>query len=86
MTPQDTQAGAALDRQVGGGHYKDMAIQPVEYIHRNGLGFCEGAVIKYVSRHKSKNGAQDIEKAIHFLHLLLELEYGIQHETQGAGG
>ena len=54
---------SAKDIQIGGQHYKDMAIQPVEYIHRNGLGFCEGAVIKYVSRHKSKNGAQDIEKA-----------------------
>lgn len=77
MTPQDTQAGAALARQVGGGHYKDMAIQPVEYIHRNGLGFCEGAVIKYVSRWRAKDGLKDLEKARHFIDLL------IQMETQG---
>ena len=66
---------SALDVQVGGGHYKDMPIQPVEYIHKNGLGFIEGCVIKYVSRYKHKNGKQDLEKAIHFLNLLIELEY-----------
>lgn len=65
----------ALNKQVGGGHYKGLVIQPVEYCHRNNLGFCESSVVKYVSRHKEKNGAQDIRKAIHFLELLLELEY-----------
>ena len=63
------------NKQVGGSHYKDMPIQPVEYAQRNNLNFIEGCVIKYVSRHRSKNGAEDIEKAIHFLNLLLELEY-----------
>ena len=68
------------NKQVGGSHYKDMPIQPVEYAQRNKLNFIEGCVIKYVSRHRSKNGAEDIEKAIHFLNLLLELEYeGISH-------
>lgn len=66
----------ALDIQVGGGHYKDLAIQPVEYNHANGLGYLEGNVIKYVTRHKAKNGAQDIRKAIHYLELILQLEYG----------
>ena len=61
--------------QVGGDHYKSCAIQPVEYIHANGMGYCEGAVIKYVTRHKNKNGRQDLEKAIHFLQLLIEMEY-----------
>ena len=65
---------SALNEQVGGGHYKDMAIQPVEYIHRNGLGFIEGCVIKYVSRWKQKNGLEDLKKAKHFLELLIELE------------
>ena len=65
----------ALSTQVGGGHYKSLAIQPVEYNTRNKLGFIEGCVVKYVTRHGSKNGRQDIEKAIHFLNLLLELEY-----------
>jgi hypothetical protein len=65
----------ALATQVGGGHYKSLAIQPVEYIHANGLPFIEGSVVKYVTRHRQKNGAEDIKKAIHFLNLLLELEY-----------
>ena len=66
---------SANQTQVGGSHYKDMKIQPVDYIHANGLGFIEGCVVKYVSRHKSKNGKQDLEKAIHFLQLLIEREY-----------
>jgi hypothetical protein len=66
---------SALDKQVSGNHYKDKGIQPIVYIHANELGFCEGNVIKYVTRHKEKNGAADIKKAIHYLELLLELEY-----------
>jgi hypothetical protein len=62
--------------QVDGDHYKTMKVQPVEYIHANNLSFIEGCVIKYVTRHKNKNGAKDIHKAIHFLQLLLKLEYG----------
>ena len=65
----------ATSQQVGGDHYTRLAIQPAEYNQRNGLGFCEACVVKYVSRHKHKNGKQDIEKAIHFLNLLLEIEY-----------
>lgn len=65
---------SALDTQVGGSHYKDMAIQPVEYIHRNGIGFVEGAVIKYVSRWRQKNGVEDLKKARHMLDLLIEME------------
>ena len=71
---------SALSTQVGGDHYSKLAIQPVEYITKNGLGFVEGSVIKYVTRHKSKGGAEDIKKAIHFLNLLLELEYGEKKE------
>jgi hypothetical protein len=66
---------AASTLQVGGAHYKDFAIQPSEFIHRNNIGFLEGNVIKYVCRHRRKNGRQDIEKAIHYLQLLLEFEY-----------
>lgn len=64
-----------LDEQVGGSHYKDMAIQPAVFIERNKLSWCEGNVIKYVCRHKRKNGAADIRKAIHYLELLLEIDY-----------
>jgi hypothetical protein len=66
---------SASKTQVGGGHYKDLAIQPSEFIHRNRIGWLEGNCIKYVCRHRSKNGRQDIEKAIHYLQLLLEWEY-----------
>jgi hypothetical protein len=65
---------SALDTQIGGGHYKDMQIQPVEYIHANGIPFIEGNVIKYVTRWRSKGGVADLEKARHFLDVLIELE------------
>lgn len=67
--------GSALDIQVGGGHYKDMAIQPWEFCQRNRLTFAESCVIKYVCRHRVKNGRQDLEKAIHNIQMLIELEY-----------
>lgn len=66
----------SLNTQVGGNHYKDFSIQPVEFITANGLSFLEGCVVKRVCRHKEKNGREDIEKAIHELQLLLDLEYG----------
>lgn len=66
----------ASKTQVGGDHYKNMVIQPVEFINRNRIGYIEGSVIKYVCRHRSKNGRQDLEKAKHFLDLLIEQEYG----------
>lgn len=64
----------ALDVQVGGGHYKGLSIQPVEYIHKNGLGFFEGNVVKYVTRWTTKGGREDLLKARHYLDLLLELD------------
>lgn len=67
-----------LQTQEGGSHYKDLPIQPVEFAYKNNLPFIEGSVIEYVVGHRSKNGAQDIKKAIHFLQMLLELEYGEQ--------
>lgn len=67
-------ATSALDVQVAGDHYKKLAIQPVEYIHANKIGYFEGNVIKYVSRWRSKNGIKDLEKAKHYIELLIELE------------
>lgn len=66
---------SALERQEGGSHY-NMAIQPIEFIEKNGLGFSEGNVIKYVCRHKRKNGKEDLLKARHYIDLLIELHYG----------
>lgn len=65
----------ATETQVGGNHYASMKIQPTVFIHENNIPFLEGNVIKYVVRHRHKNGKQDIEKAIHYLQLLLQLEY-----------
>lgn len=63
-----------FDTQVGGNHYKNLAIQPVEYIFKNNIGYFEGCVIKYVTRWKNKGGVQDLEKAKHFLELLIDLQ------------
>jgi hypothetical protein len=63
-----------VDKQIGGSHY-DLPIQPIDYILKNSLGYCEANVIKYVSRHQNKNGAEDIKKAIHYLELLLKDQY-----------
>lgn len=69
-----TESNNALSTQVGGAHYKDLAIQPVQYIHLNGIGYMEGCAIKYLSRWRNKGGMQDLEKAKHFIDLLIELE------------
>lgn len=70
----------ALGKQPGGSHYKDKAIQPVQYIHANSLGFCEGNVVKYVTRWRDKGGLQDLLKAKHYIELLIELEHLEQPE------
>ena len=62
-------------KEVGGTHYEEMAIQPIEYIQANKLSFLEGSVIKYTSRHRRKNGKQDLEKAIDCLKLIIKYEY-----------
>jgi ribosomal protein L37AE/L43A len=67
---------SALGAQVGGGHYKDMPIQPFEFIHKNGIGFAEGCAIKYLSRWRKKGGVEDLKKARHFIDLLIEQEAG----------
>lgn len=82
ITPQpkttmtDTTTTNPLATQVGGNHYKDLKIQPVEYIHANNIGYMEGNVIKYVSRWRAKNGIKDLEKAKHYIELLIALETG----------
>lgn len=66
----------ASDEQVGGAHYKNYPIQPTQYNVANRLGWCEGNVVKYITRHRDKGGAEDVRKAIHYARLLLEFEYG----------
>ena len=67
----------ALDKQIGGSHYRDCGIQPVEYIYANQLDFLEGNVIKYITRHRTKgDGEKDIRKVIHYAEMILEMVYG----------
>ena len=65
---------SALDKQVGGEHYKDRPIQPVEYIHANKLDFFQGNVVKYITRWRDKKGIEDLEKCKHYLEMYIELE------------
>lgn len=65
---------SAKKTQVGGDHYSKLKIQPVEYIHANGIGFCEGSAIKYLTRWRDKGGIDDLRKARHFIDLLIEME------------
>lgn len=67
----------AMLEQIGGDHYRRMKIQPLEYSMANNLNACEHSVIKYVSRHKSKGGKQDLLKAIDMINKLIEFEYPI---------
>ena len=71
---------SALDTQQGGSHYREMKIQPIEFIHANGLDFFQGNMLKYLCRHKSKNGAEDLRKVIHYAQLAIEMQYGGQQE------
>lgn len=66
--------GRALDMQVGGDHYKKLKIQPVEYIVANNIGYLEGNVIKYITRWRDKGGVRDLEKAKHYIEMLIELQ------------
>ena len=65
---------SAFKEQVGGNHYKSMAIQPIEFILSNGLSFCEGNVVKYISRWHTKGGVEDLRKARHYIDMLIEHE------------
>lgn len=65
-------------KQVGGTHYEVMGIQPKDYIYKNKLDFFEGNVVKYISRHRSKNGEADVRKAIDYAIMVLENDYGVK--------
>lgn len=65
---------SANNTQVAGNHYKSLAIEPWEIVEKNGLNFWEGNVLKYLLRHRKKNGVQDLKKARHYLDKLIEIE------------
>jgi len=74
----------AIDKQVGGGHYKLYKIQPIEFIVKNNIPFIEGCIIKYALRHRYKNGIEDLKKIKHYVDLLIELEYGDEKLQRGS--
>lgn len=65
---------SSLTEQVGGSHYKDYRIQPVQFFHENNVPFIEASVCKYVLRWRNKNGIEDLKKARHYLDMLIEME------------
>lgn len=75
---------SALETQVGGDHYKKLAIQPMQYSMANGLDACQHTIIKYVTRFRDKNGIQDLEKAKHVIDMLIQFELENQHGTDNA--
>ena len=79
---EEPQTYNPLIAQEGGGHYKNRGIQPLEYTMKNNLSFCEGNVVKYISRYKSKNGIEDLAKVIHYALLASYEEYGEQGSSE----
>lgn len=71
-----------LCSQVGGSHYKARGVQPIEYTMLNELSFCQGNVIKYVTRYKDKKGLEDLGKAMHYILLEAYANYGIEGSTE----
>lgn len=64
----------SLKTQIGGNHYLDFKLQPIEFIVNNNLGFIEANIIKYICRYKHKNGVEDLKKIKHYIGLAKELE------------
>lgn len=73
-------------------HYSRFIIQPIEFILKNSLSYCQGNVIKYVCRYNHKNGIEDLEKARRYIdymiedlknsHNNLELNFGTTKQSQ----
>ena len=68
------------EKQVGGNHYQTMKIQPAEFINKNKMLFAEGNAIKYICRHINKGGEQDLQKAKHYIDMIIERDYGDDSE------
>ena len=66
---------SAYDKQIGGKHYQNFSIQPSKFVIENELLFPEGCAIKYICRHRFKNGKEDLEKAVHFIEMIIERDY-----------
>ena len=73
---------SAYKKQVGGKHYLKYKIQPSRFVVENKLLYPEGSVIKYILRHQDKGGKEDLEKAKHFIDMIIERDYEEQKEKQ----
>jgi hypothetical protein len=69
---------SATNRQIGGDHYRNLPTEPVVFIRgmiELGLwGWDESNAFKYLCRWRRKNGIEDLEKARHYIDLLIESE------------
>ena len=66
---------STYDKQIAGSHYKKFAIQPSKFVNDNKVLFAEGNAIKYICRHSQKNGKEDLEKAMHYIEMIIERDY-----------
>ena len=70
------------NKQIGGSHYKDMVVQPSEFINKNKLQFAEGNAIKYICRHAHKGEVQDLDNAKHYIDMIIERDYPLIPMTE----
>ena len=67
---------AAVDSVVLPAHYAHFKIEPINFICENKLDFFQGNVVKYVCRHDSKNGIEDLQKAKRYIEMYIKYLQG----------
>ena len=55
-------------------YYNQGKIEVIDFIEDQNLGFHEGNAIKYICRHKYKNGLEYLKKAKWYIDRLISLE------------
>lgn len=55
-------------------HYANKEIEPIDYIIANKLTYCEGNVVKYITRWRGKGGIEDLKKAKQYIDFIIEKE------------
>ena len=73
---------SAYKKQIGGSHYLKFKIQPSRFVVENKLLYPEGSVIKYILRHQDKGGKEDLEKAKHFIDMIIERDYKTEKDER----
>lgn len=76
---------SAFKTQISGGHYLDLAIQPAQFMRANGVPHAEGEAIYHILRHRQKRGLEDLEKAIHWIQLIIDMDYPEESRQERAG-